>query len=145
MSRSGYSEDFDCEGTGGLWRGAVERAIRGKRGQAFLREMAAALDAMPVKELVAGVLVEDGAACAIGAVALSRGLDVSGLDETKPDDVASTFGIAPALAKEIAYENDECSPWRPRDQPAESRAQRWTRMRAWVASQLRDEREEQKR
>ena len=37
MSRSGYSDD--CE-TMGLWRGAVERAIYGKRGQTFLREMA---------------------------------------------------------------------------------------------------------
>lgn len=42
MSRSGYSDD--CENIG-LWRGAVERAIRGVWGQALLLEMAAALDA----------------------------------------------------------------------------------------------------
>lgn len=42
------------------WRGAVASAIRGKRGQAFLREMLAALDAMPEKRLIAGSLVFDG-------------------------------------------------------------------------------------
>jgi hypothetical protein len=38
------------------WRGAVASAIRGGRGQAFLREMLAAMDAMPVKRLVANEL-----------------------------------------------------------------------------------------
>jgi hypothetical protein len=42
MSRSGY----DDEGDFGLWRGTVLAAIRGKRGQAFLREMKTAMDAM---------------------------------------------------------------------------------------------------
>ncbi len=37
MSRSGYQDD--CEGLN-LYRGTVRRAIRGKRGQAFLRELA---------------------------------------------------------------------------------------------------------
>jgi hypothetical protein len=71
MSRSGYSDDCKNEG---LWRAAVARAVCGKRGQAFVREMAATLDAMSVKELIAGV----------------------GL----------AFGVARALACEIAYQND---------------------------------------
>jgi hypothetical protein len=33
MSRSGYIDE-DYDNTGGLWRGAVMTAIRGKRGQA---------------------------------------------------------------------------------------------------------------
>ena len=86
MSRSGYT-DY-CEHLG-LWRGAVERAIRGKRGQAFLREMASALDAMPVKELVAEEIVRDPEhVCAIGAVALARGMDVSMIDPEDNDTVA---------------------------------------------------------
>jgi hypothetical protein len=59
MSRSGYHDDG-----GGwsliCWRGAVAAAMRGKRGQAFLKEMLAAFDAMPEKRLVAGRLVFDG-------------------------------------------------------------------------------------
>lgn len=138
MSRSGYSDDCDNLG---LYRANVARTIRGKRGQAFLREMAAALDALPVKELVAEDIVRDSEhVCALGSVALARKLDVSTIDPEDPDTVSATFGITSILAREIAYENDECGPsayergadgdWkRP---PPETPAERWTRMRKWV-------------
>lgn len=129
MGRSGYSDD--CENLG-LWRQAVARAIKGKRGQAFLREMAAALDAMPVKELVDDVIVRDNEhVCAIGAVALARKIDVSELDVYDRHAVAKTFGIAPALAAEIAFENDDDFGYGDR-----SPAERWTRMRRWVDAHL---------
>lgn len=54
MSRSGYVDD--CENLE-LYRATVERSIKGKRGQAFLRELAAAMDAMPEKVLIAEELV----------------------------------------------------------------------------------------
>lgn len=133
MSRSGYSEDCDDEGLANLWRANVDRTIGGKRGQKFLREMAAALDAMPVKELVADELVRDSEhVCALGAVAVARGLDVSKVDIYDPDEVGKTLGVSALLAREVAYENDEHGPWR-----GETPAQRWTRMRKWVADQLR--------
>jgi len=125
-----------------MWRGAVLRAIRGKRGQAFLREMRDALDAMPVKRLVAHDLVTpDGECCAMGAVALKRGQDVSDIDETEPDEVAGAFNIAHALAAEIAYKNDECGPvaWNPRTYGSvdcETPEERWKRMRDWVEKQI---------
>ena len=80
MSRSGYSED--CENWDLVrWRGAVQSAIRGARGQKFLRELVAALDALPEKKLIAHELKdENGAVCALGSVAVARGLDVSGVD-----------------------------------------------------------------
>lgn len=131
MSRSGYSEDGDNPG---LWRGAVERAITGRRGQAFLREMAAALDAMPVKELITEAVVKDSEhVCAIGAVALARKIDISGLDIDDGDAVGRVFGIARALACEIAFENDE--QWAPHETPAS----RWLRMRQWVREHLTEE------
>lgn len=137
MSRSGYSDD--CENLN-LYRASVDRAVRGKRGQAFLREMAAALDAMPVKELITDRVVEDGSVCAIGSVALARGIDVSTLDVHNGTRVAARFGIAPALACEIAYANDECGDYRHRDTDGryreETPAERWTRMREWVARYL---------
>ena len=58
MSRCGYSEDFDDPLELGRWRGQVESALRGKRGQRFLRELIAALDALPQKRLVENALAE---------------------------------------------------------------------------------------
>jgi hypothetical protein len=108
MSRSGYSEDLD-QGALNIYRANVDRALAGKRGQRFLREMLAALDAMPVKELVAGEIVRDEThVCAIGAVALARKVDVFALDVYDQEEVGKTFGVAKAMAAEIAYENDEC-------------------------------------
>ena len=132
MSRSGYSED--CEFLN-LYRANVDRTIAGKRGQAFLHEMAAALDAMPVKELIAGELVsEEGECCALGSVALARGKDVSQVDGSEPDDVAAVFGITRLLVADVAYENDDGD--RNFGRSHETPAARWVRMRKWVAEQL---------
>ena len=46
MSRSGYTDDMEDMWQHICWRGAVASAIRGRRGQAFLREMLAAMDAI---------------------------------------------------------------------------------------------------
>ena len=125
MSRSGYSDD--CEFLD-LYRANVDRAIAGKRGQAFLREMAAAMDAMPVKRLIGDQLVDSsGEVCGIGAVCEARGVDVSGIDYYSPCDVARSVGIATALAAEIEWINDERN---------ETPEQRWTRVRKWVADNL---------
>ena len=129
MSRSGY--DDCCLGGYELYRASVKRAIRGKRGQAFLRELAAAMDAMPVRELISGKLVrEDGACCTIGVVCQSRGLDVSRLDYEDPWLDGHAVGIATVMAAEIAYENDEVV-------YPEDPAQRWVRMRKWVEGNFR--------
>lgn len=122
MSRSGYSDD--CEHLA-LWRGAVDRALLGARGQHFLRKLRDALDAMPVKRLIAGHIVRDNDVCALGAVDPNPTLD--------PEDryaVATYYGIAPAMAAEIVYVNDE-QPWH-----VETPEQRWVRMRAWVDKQI---------
>lgn len=128
MSRSGYSDD--C-GHIELWRSNVERTIRGKRGQAFLEELVAALDAMPEKRLISNELREEtGEVCAIGSVGLKRGMDMAQLDPGDPEQVGGAFGISSMLAQEIVYQNDE----RGYQQTPE---ERWTRMRAWAAEHLR--------
>lgn len=131
MSRSGYSDDLDPRELN-VWRGAVTSAIRGARGQAFLREMLAALDAMREKRLISGALEDGGEVCAIGCVGRQRGLDQSGIDAYEPHAIAQSFGIARALAAEIEFLNDDDFTWQP-----ETPEQRWGRMRAWVASQIR--------
>ena len=128
MSRSGYSED--CYGSDlALWRGAVERALQGKRGQAFLRELVDALDALPEKRLETGDLVTKTGCCAMGAVAIKRGLDVTDIDPWERDAVADIFGIAESMAAEIAYLNDDYDDANPEA--------RWARMRAWAVSKIR--------
>lgn len=57
MSRSGYYDDTDDPLVIGRWRAQVASSTRGKRGQRLLRDMLAALDAMPEKRLVSGVLM----------------------------------------------------------------------------------------
>ncbi len=132
MSRSGYSDDGDDTWALVRWRGAVASAFRGARGQAFLREMAAALDAMPVKELIAHEIVtKDGACCAMGAVAKARGCPTADLDAYNRGQVAERMGIAEAMCAEIAFENDDDFCY-----SNETPAQRWSRMRRWVDSMI---------
>jgi hypothetical protein len=134
MSRSGYSEDIwdEDNNRGWLYRGAVKSAFQGKRGQAFLKEMLVAFDTMPVKELVAWELEKEGSVCALGAVGKACGIDMSKLDPDDPDRVAGTFGIARAMACEIAYENDE-GRW-----DKETPAERYMRMRRWIESEIKN-------
>ncbi len=133
MSRSGYSEDCDHDWAAIRYRGAVASAIRGNRGQAFLYEMLHALAALPEQKLIEGDLEKDGAVCAIGAVGKARGIDMSNLDPEDIERVAATFGISPALAREIVYENDECV-W-----GNEGDEVRFRRMRKWIEDNIRKE------
>ena len=122
MSRSGYSDA--CEGWALIrWQGAVASATRGKRGQAFLKELLTSLDAMPVKELIAQALEVDGAYCTLGVVMAGKGLPLECEDY---DYVAGQLGVAEALVREIMYHNDEGG------SRYEDPATRWVRMRRWV-------------
>jgi hypothetical protein len=131
VSRSGYSDS--CEGWALIrWRGQVASAIRGKRGQALLRDMKAALEAMPERRLIRDELECADGVCALGAVGQARGVDMAGLDPYDREAVADAFGVAEPLAAEIvAINDDEC--WR--STPEE----RWTAVYAWVCSNLREE------
>ena len=133
MSRSGYTDDTDDIDNWALikWRGAVASAMRGKRGQAFLREMLAALDALPNKLLIADDLFSpmDGEVCALGSVGKARGIDMSALDPHDHMLVAEAFGIPHALACEIMEANDD-------HYIAETCEARFTRMRRWIETKL---------
>lgn len=136
MSRSGYYE-FDDDNSNWdsiRWSGAVKSAIRGKRGQDFLKALLEALDAMPVKELIAGELEKDGQVCALGALGKARGLDMSGLDPEDAGPVADTFGISKALAREIVFVNDDDFGF----QSMES-SKRFEAMRKWVVENIKPE------
>ena len=126
MNRSGYTEsdddisDLHVE----LWRRTVTEAIASPEGQAFLRELAAALDALPNKWLIEEQLVaEEGDCCAIGAVCKARGIDTAGMDGDGMECVAERLGVPWPLAAEIVDRNDGFR---------ETPERRWQRMRRWV-------------
>lgn len=147
MSRSGYTDDYgdDDPLALGRWRSAVNNAIRGKRGQAFLHDLAATLDAMPEKKLSANVwdeavtgmpfALKGGEVCALGAVAMARGIDLT-MEDPEDDSVcemvANKLGIATAMAREIVYVNDEYGHYKTTPE------KRWQIVRDWVRSNTRD-------
>lgn len=130
MSRSGYHDDYDEDGTLWLYRQAVANAVNGKRGQQLMRDLVAALDAMPVKRLISGQLEEGGEVCALGSIGKLRNLSMEAIDPLEYDDLAKTFNVAPSLAREVMYENDEGG-WK-----IETPEQRWLRMRDWAMDNL---------
>lgn len=167
MSRSGYCDDLDTLDLG-RWRGQVASAIRGKRGQQFLRDLIAALDALPEKELIAGDLVNDeGCVCALGALGKARNVDLSSIDTYEYHALGDMFNIAHQLAQEVMYENDEhvsdtkmvstvlCGPVRPwypefgshivsHSEPDENAPRRrWQHIRDWAVKNLASEKQEQ--
>ena len=165
MSRSGYTDDMDDPLAHGRWRQAVKRSLEGKRGQALLADLLQALDAMPDKRLYPGSFATpEGEFCTLGVLGAKRGTRMDDLvDEDWCDTavVGQRFGIAPAMAAEIMYLNDEyfadtrkwvdveiCGPMRPYypDWGKHTRSvnvsndnhpqERWQRMRAWVVENL---------
>lgn len=138
MSRAGYHEGEGTQEDNWAhirWRGVVASSIKGKRGQAFLRDLADALDSMPEKRLITGDLERDGNVCAIGSLGVRRGVDLAALHPEDPGPIADAFGIAAPLVREIEYLNDE-EGWNWKEQRHETPEERWQRMRAWVAGCL---------
>lgn len=133
MSRSGYTDDYgdDDPLALGRWRAQVASTIRGKRGQAFLKELLQALDEMPEKKLITNDLIDgNGCVCTLGALGVKRGLPLADMDPEDAESVAFKFEITHQLVAEIEFMNDEG--WHARETPEE----RWVRMRAWVARQI---------
>ena len=129
MSRSGYMEG-GCDSQEEQWalirwRGAVNSAMTGKRGQQLLIELRDGMDAMAEKKLIADHIEKDGCFCALGVVGKNRGMDLSSINPHEAGQVSSAFNIAQAMAREIVYMNDEH--W-----DLETDEERWLRVRGWV-------------
>jgi hypothetical protein len=150
MSRSGYNEDGDGDNWSLIcWRGAVNSAIKGKRGQAMLRDLLAALDAMPDKRLVAGDLEVDGQFCALGVLGQARNLTLASIDTYDWGALGTNFNVAEALAREIMWINDESvrtheyvatgepytNEWK-RVEVTNAPLRRWEIVREWVENNI---------
>lgn len=148
---SSGSEDWD-EGRQALWDNAVNRATYSKRGQIVLRELEAALLALPEPRLIEGLLCDGSGVCAVGAIAAYRkvqgglswedafkaldesdqydaeGGDFPSLDSTA-QQASDTLKMAFSLAWSMAYTNDELLG----HMTSEGR---YERMLAWVRARL---------
>jgi hypothetical protein len=137
---------WDGDGTlpEGLWIGQKLRAINGKRGQALLREVEAALLALPEHRLIEGAMCRDGEVCVLGALAADRerrdGQSFSEAlatveacfpnDNYPPDDVSDALGITRTLGWLLMEQNDEAA-------ATFTPEQRWDWLFAWVRNKLR--------
>lgn len=151
MSRSSYSDDFgeDFPNQLELYRANVARSMRGRAGQARLRELRDALLALPVKELHESVFARGTAehpqVCALGAWALRRAggdpVSAAALVPSDADDGDTAHELAPLgwpdlVVRDIIYENDLGGYRNALETPAE----RYTRVLAWVESQIVEDR-----
>lgn len=163
MSRSGWSDDWgdDFPGQTGLFRGNVDRSIGSKKGQQRLRELKAALEAMPIKELAREVFLQSSEACALGVWAdhhiaidaTKRGeLAAFNGDDDDTADMLGPSGWPRLVVKDVVYENDRemylynevegpqvnwSGPHGPvRYRRDETAAERYTRVLEWVNERI---------
>jgi hypothetical protein len=74
VSRFGDDYDEPFPNAWWLWENSLGRAMSSARGQQALRDLEAALLALPEKKLISGALAMGGQVCAIGAYALHKGV-----------------------------------------------------------------------
>ncbi len=109
--RLNYSDEEDYPGQYALWQANCRRSLRGRAGQRELRELEAALLALPEKRLIRNALTDDdGGVCAIACYAKHKGFDVSKFDpEYESDEVGIAAGMPDLVAWKVVALNDiEC-------------------------------------
>jgi hypothetical protein len=139
MSRLYYDDDWDYN-VEGLQQGWLRSAIQGKRGQSFLRELVAALDALPTPELSCGALedAQTGCCCAFGAVRRLRGAENVRLgfhaeeEDITPTYLAEPFGVSETLAWAVVQANEEMH----ESNTELARRRRWADVRNWAMRNL---------
>ncbi len=131
--RISYTEDEEFGGQFELWQANCMRSLKGKVGQRELRELRAALLALPEKRLVCGLLESaDGEMCAIAAYGKHKGVDLSEFDLDYDNDKVGIAGGMPSLvAWKVVEMNDV-------EFSHVSREGRYERMLAWVESLITD-------
>lgn len=133
-SRVNYSDEEDYPGQSGLFQANCDRSLRGKKGQAELRELKAALLALPEKYLLGNLLYDDaGGVCAIGAYGKYKGVNLATFDpeEGDHDEVGIAGGMPRLVAWKVVEMNDiELETAKPE--------QRYRRMLAWIERLLHD-------
>lgn len=138
MSRIEY---YDCDNPAALlWDCTLQRAVSGKRGQTFLKELEAALVTLPSKRLIANDLCDSlGDVCAVGALIQKRAFAAGAtleqfIEENKygdsdPEVLKTRLGAAFTLVWSVVEANDEscyeCTP-----------EERYQKMLGWVRERI---------
>jgi hypothetical protein len=105
--RIGYSEDEDFPGQFALYQANCRRSIKGKEGQAVLRELEQALLALPAKRLIADELRNaEGEVRAVGALAKYRGVEKTEADPEDMEEVGVELGMPRLVAWKVVCLND---------------------------------------
>lgn len=111
MSRFNYTDEEDRPGQFALWQANCTRSLRGKAGQEALKDLEAALLALPSKRLIADSLIdEEGEVCAVGALALHKKVAIkhdSDADLDTEGFAADELGVPRLVAWTIVMMNDE--------------------------------------
>jgi hypothetical protein len=140
------AEEEDFPGQSELWAANVERSLKGKKGQAALRELEAALLALPEKRLIADHLEANGEVCALGALGRYKQTPLPA--EPKHSDeygewqedyeieelmvnFGQSLGVPRLVAVEIVCRNDD--KWLHNTPET-----RYQRMLSWTRKQLRE-------
>lgn len=99
--RLNWTDEEDRPGQFALWNANCRRSLRGKAGQRELRELEAALLALPEKRLIGGALEDEhGGVCAIAAYAKHKGVDLSQID---PEDQSDEVGVVAGMPRLVAW------------------------------------------
>lgn len=138
--RISYTDDEEFGGQFALWQANCRRSLAGKKGQAALADLEAALLAMPDKRLIEGGLACNGDVCAVGALILARRVKGGELAEDVIEDlenecddtdvVAEESGIPTLVAWKLVEVNDITY------DENYSEAERYEKVLAWVRSKL---------
>ena len=139
--RVDYSEEENYPGQFELWQANCRRSRQGKRGQAALRELEAALVAMPVKRIHQDVFVEpSGETCAIGSLMLHRKIaegmpreqavaECARLDPMDTEEYGVSLGLPRLVSWSVAVENDD-------EYENKTPEERYRHMLAWIRKSL---------
>lgn len=154
-----WEDDEPYPNATALFQANVDRATKGKRGQALLKEIEAALLAMPEKRLSRHIVCQGGEVCMLGAMAVERAVragkgraeamaeleaqakkwgqyDKDDEDWDESDDETFVYLKdlldihSESLAWMLVYQNDEGA-W-----DARTPEQLWERMLKWVQARI---------
>lgn len=139
--RISYSDEEDYPGQFDLWQANCRRSIHGKAGQASLRELEAALVAMPSKRLIAEELDNGEDVCAIGALVRYKQITPIADADFEMEEVGMECGLPRLVAWKVVELNDvELSDhmWDSAKQAYRQRTpeERYTSVLSWVQRQL---------
>jgi len=100
----------ECEGGDDgpcLYWANLVRQTKSQRGQAFLRELLVALEALPDKKLIENAIVQDGCSCSLGALAVHRRVAAG----ENRDAVLAELAAINVDIDDSAWDGEEILPW----------------------------------